>query len=835
MSNARNLGNVGARLQQSQSVGLSAGGNIKAVTFQGSGKLLTDILQLTGGNITIPVGSTRQFTKLQSALDSLSSFIFDDTADVQILLDDETFNETSPINLGHDYGDRITIRGVSDLNFKSAKGSPVLSVSGVNVSTLSATIALESGSTTPAVGDYVNIYAISGRHASYYPDTYTVSFSGGVAGAYVVGLIVDLSNPTGPKTTGEGASYINVGDKAIVTLLSGGNATTTTPSYVCTVSSVAIEFFGYNRRVIRFANNPLIQGIDNYSILMQIGNPESYIGNTFTQVVSTQTHVTFPDETSNYILTFSNATPTNTYLNPGDQILALGQTRVVEAVSSNNKCFLDYPFKTGRKGLSGYNDVDSSIITTPTPYLVKTSFERYRGCHRVAAVNGTTSVTIEIPDYGFFKNSMKGITSSLGVISGFPLPQYGIKTIGHSLTYTDPTNSRYAINYPQSKILKSKLDFSNINSTSVYPSLTSDTNGFACLYLNNSKFNIVDNLVVINNGALKQNALKVGNGLPSDTGSRSSLTLGVSGLGLIGRFVTHVQVDNNSVLNMNNVGAQVYNSDWPNLVINGSNIVQAPGGYNTFISYANGNSGNINNVASIGASINLEIREGTVNQYSGGNAFFFSNLYSNIGQNSMIHHRYNGYPTRLTMSLGSFTGCTLFQNCGGSTHSAAMLLSDLDSNLIHVYSNGIFIVGRANYRFSSLIYTKGIIILDAENPPGLNVSGSYITCLSITDYGFSGGRSAAGPKGGVNPYSRFYFIGSVYYFQGSNNSFAVSESNATFANCTNVFPFAGTNNTIAAAGAIVINCTSVGNSFGTTNTLNVATANSFTPPTIQTY
>jgi hypothetical protein len=229
MSRATNTANLGANLQNTTGNELSGGGNIKAVTFQGSGRLLTDILTLTGGQITIPVGSTRQFKNLQSALNSLTSYLFEDTADVQILLDNQTFNETDTINLSHDYGDRITIRGVGDLNFKSAKGSPVLSVAGVNVSTLSATIALESGSTVPAVGDYVNIYAISGRHASYFPDTYIVSFAGDAAGAYVVATIVDATNPLGPKITGEGAYYINVGDKAIVTLLSGGNATTTTP------------------------------------------------------------------------------------------------------------------------------------------------------------------------------------------------------------------------------------------------------------------------------------------------------------------------------------------------------------------------------------------------------------------------------------------------------------------------------------------------------------------------------------------------------------------------------------------------------------------------------
>ena len=392
-------------------------------------------LELTGGNINIPVGSTRTFKKLQSALNSLTSYIFEDTANVQILLDDETFNETDTIDLSLDYGDRVTIKGQGDYNFKSTIGSPVFSVSGVNTSTLSATILLNASSHVPAVGDYVNIYSVSGRDASYINSLrlFNTSF-------LVTQEIGVISNQVNPFRSGESSNLINVGDKVLVTILTGGNATTTTMSQVYTISSINGDYTaeGYFRNQYNFASQasifPSFAANYNRNIVIQSGNPQSHIGNTFTQLSAAGPHVTNPVLSANYILTFSDATATNTYLNPGDQILALGQTRFVEAVSSNNRCFLDFPFKTGRKGLSGYNILDGYSITTATPYLVKTFYERYRGCHRVAAVNGTTSITIEIPDYAFFKSGMAGSGSSLQIISGFPLPRYGVESIGNAIS-----------------------------------------------------------------------------------------------------------------------------------------------------------------------------------------------------------------------------------------------------------------------------------------------------------------------------------------------------------------------------------------------------------------
>jgi hypothetical protein len=838
MSNARNLGNVGSRLQQTESVGLSAGGNIKAITFQGSGRLLTDILTLTGGQINIPVGSTRQFKNLQSALNSLTSYIFEDTANVQILLDDETFNETDTINLSLDYGDRVTIKGQGDYNFKSTIGSPVFSVSGVNTSTLSATILLNASSDVPAVGDYVNIYSVSGRDASFLAGLAVIDLSN-TNGLYVFGAELLGINPVGKQRTGSGSRIIQVGDVAVVTLLSGGNATTTTITRAYTVSSVAIkDYNGFNRSEIRFSNTTPIPSANVDNCLVQIGTPNSYIGNTFTQVSAAGMHVTFPTIAGNYVLTFSDLTPTQNYLNPGDQILALGQARVVEAVSSNNKCFLDAPFRTGRRGLSGFNQSDSYSITTPTSYLVKTFYERYRGCHRVAAVNGTTSITIEVPDYAFFLPSMKGSTTARQPISGFPLPRYGITSIGNGFNTIDPfVNGKIFESYPQSKIFKTKLNFSNITSSSFFPALTSDigTLGFTCLYINNSKLRMLDNLVILNNGLTKQNGLRAGFGLPSETPTQSTLTLGASGIGIVGSFAQHVLVGNNSNVNINNLGIGVYIRNYTQIVREGNLDINLLGEYSN-IYYNQGCGGTINFLTSVGPTNQIYVPLGTTSNYTAINAngknFFTSNNETGICFNVLLHKRSDGYAEIDNAVAGGLiiNGMTLFNSNGTTAHRHTAIGNTCTIVYGNIIGAGTYTSSIGNFVYCYYNVHNAIIgALITGSTSFTQIINSYFCINSIV----SGLITFAG-LAPAQYSSHFYFCDGPIGLQLPNMSIDFSQ-NTIFSNCTTVFIFSTIDTRAIALNCVARNCNNIVVGFASSNYIDVVTGNSFSPPTIQNF
>ena len=817
---AYDIGGLGgvSRIVAGPGIILNPSSGLGEVTITGN------TLQLTGGNINIPVGSARNFTNLQSAIHSLTSYIFEDTANVQILLDDENFNETNTIDLSLDYGDRLTIKGQGDYNFKSTIGSPVFSVSGVNTSTLSATILLNASSHVPAVGDYVNIYSVSGRDASYINSLriFNTSF-------LVTQDIAGQTNGASPLRSGESNNYISVGDKVLVTILTGGNDTTTTMSQVYTISSINGNYTaeGYYRNQYNFASQasifPSFAGNYNRNIVIQSGNPQSHIGNTFTQLSAAGPHVTNPVFNANYILTFSDATATNTYLNPGDQILALGQTRFVEAVSSNNTCFLDFPFKTGRKGLSGYNIFDGYSITTNTPYLVKTFYERYRGCHRVAAVNGTTSITIEIPDYGFFKSGMAGSGSSLQIISGLPLPRYGVESIGNPITYVNQINGT-SIASPQSKILKTKLNFSNINSTALYPVLSA---GFPCLYLNGGKIYNIDNLVVVNEGITKARGIDIGFGV-GELNASSSISIGNSGLGIVGKFRNHIRVNNNSIADIVNVGAQVYVPNYDQFPHTG--VAHALPGQTTVIYYVQGAVGNINYLVAIGSSIGTYAGVGNVQYYTAISAGIDNSINCSALSNNfyiLLHRRVSGYSeTIMRMSIpdggGSLTKCSMFSNNGKGAHRSFGWNGYANwSNFVGL-GNNIETLGGATY--SNIICDSIIVGSRAVDENLANCNFSFIQIQGIYGNTIINKNTDAGAI-----WSNFYFCDTVVNWDTQNNRIDF-RSGASFANCIGLFSFTSSFCSIFAAGCKFSNCVTR-DSGAPVVFIDTATGNQYSPPT----
>jgi hypothetical protein len=81
--------------------------------------------------------------------------------------------------------------------------------------------------------------------------------------------------------------------------------------------------------------------------IVQMGNDGAYRNTTFTQTTGFYVPYAITGWPSfKGILTFADGVPTNTWLNEGDVIYAMGQMATVDAVSSNNKCIIDAPFKT---------------------------------------------------------------------------------------------------------------------------------------------------------------------------------------------------------------------------------------------------------------------------------------------------------------------------------------------------------------------------------------------------------------------------------------------------------------------------------------------------------
>jgi|GEM_PF-2672614 len=406
-------------------------------------------LQLTGGNIIIPVGSTRNFQTIQSAFNSLSGLLLDSTAVVTISCDPETFNTTSTTDISHPNGDKITLAGTTQ-EFRCLN-NPVISVSGgftyanrvTGWNPLSATLAFNPSFNIPAVNDFVYIQSVSGRDATIY--------AGGQYMHTDNNCNIRFRWPGYPGYSLDTQDHLNYagllfcpfplsGARAIISVLSAG----TTSHLVRTVAAlsgttgsgdtISPAIVWSEPRVASFANlGPGNTKPNNFPIVT-IGTPDSYRGTTFTQIPSSysvlstlRTPDNLPvlpfDVTIPAVLTFSDATATNTYLNPGDWIYASGQCRQVIAVSANNRCIIDRPFYEGTA--SGR----TSTINTATPFLIKTHFERYAGLHRVAAVAGS-NVTIQAYKAFHAETFYSSIAEAVPSFEA-PLPIHGVAALAN--------------------------------------------------------------------------------------------------------------------------------------------------------------------------------------------------------------------------------------------------------------------------------------------------------------------------------------------------------------------------------------------------------------------
>lgn len=424
--------------------------------------------ELTGGNINIPVGSARTYKSITGALNSLSGYAFDSTANVQIRLDDETFISPNLIDVSHPYGNRITIKGANTYSWRSINNgtNPIVSTNGVNVPTLSATITLDSTfSTIPAVGDYVTIESVSGRDVGWCSQMQDVN-----------GYTITLQPSAALVATRSGAYFnISVNDWALITKLSPFAAGPVTSAVIPITSIGPTSLYGIGWHSLSLSAQAFSLGSDSRYIMVQVGTKDSNIGNKFTQTMH-------PDATR-AILTFDNtAVNTNTYLNESDFIHALGQFTHVYETSSTNKCIVFPPLYTNGAGNSGR----SATISTATPYLVKTAFERYKGCHKVVAVAGS-DVTIEMMSYGHITPTMAPNSSGTTIypLSGQKLPFYGINNLGYNINAVAPAGGA---GFVTNKIFKTKIDFST--NTSSYQ-----------FQATNSILRLLDNMVFVRENA----------------------------------------------------------------------------------------------------------------------------------------------------------------------------------------------------------------------------------------------------------------------------------------------------------------------------------------------
>jgi hypothetical protein len=437
--------------------------------------LISVTIPITGGNIIIPVGSTRFYKNLHSAYQSVSGLLFNETANVVFKLDPEEINEPFNLDLTHRSSNVFTVSGTS-LEWESTKhpsllGSPIVSVAGLSTVKLSATISFDANYSIPAVGDYINITSLSGRHVG--------SFHADFLSGNRISLNYGTEIPNKRTTDSSSPVSIKAGDPVLLTYLGSS-----TSSEVIFVSGFSVDVVSppIQASTIRLTRSIQPSTQLERGFVVQIGTPSSFRNGTFTQTANSTT-ITF--------LTGSNQpdAPTNTWLNEGDCIFALGQVRIVQSVATNNTCTINLPFRTGIT--AGFQE----LVSTPVPYLIKTHFERYRGVHKVVAVN-SNNVTVEIIDYGYKTTdpiktptppTPGDRTNSYFEIGHrqVPLPRFGIHSAGAPQgADIIPTEN---LQYNRDKIFKTKLNFTN----------TTFVNNNACIYLLGNLKSLTDVCLVV--------------------------------------------------------------------------------------------------------------------------------------------------------------------------------------------------------------------------------------------------------------------------------------------------------------------------------------------------
>ena len=448
MTNARNLGDIGARLQKTTNTELSAGGNIRATTFQGSGRLLTDLFTLTGGNIVIPIGSTRAYKNFSTAFYSMSSFLLNQTGtSVTFVVDPETIVETAPITLNHPDGEFMTLSGSFQPGFiakatSPGTNSPVTSVAFTTGGALSATLSFDNTLTNPQPGDYINIWSVSGAEARQIVNPTIADASGNPI----------LYSGTVPLTEYGTLGFLTSGSPVIYYRQA---SSTSWPSFSARIVSVdRVDSTDVKYTLGGVADTSGATSLAGFAgsarWFMDTGTPESFKGNRITSI-------TLNNVLSASTLTFSDARATNTYLNAGDLILVLGQVFPVIAVGGSNTCVIQGCIRLPTS--TGWNRT-ASVPAGGYYYLVNSRIDYYIGAHRVVARPTANTVTIEIAQNVCVdrESATNGTGRTL-----FPPPLHGISQIGLSTAGTNDGVIKSIIRYvPPTAAAAQRSEFLNI-------------------------------------------------------------------------------------------------------------------------------------------------------------------------------------------------------------------------------------------------------------------------------------------------------------------------------------------------------------------------------------
>lgn len=425
---AYDIGGLGgvSRIKAGPGIILNPSSGLGEVTVTGN------TFQLTGGNIVIPIGSTRTYKKFSTAFYSLSSFLLDQTnTTVTFVVDPEVITETEAITLNHPDGEFMTLSGTMQRGFiaKSTSpgtNSPVTSVAFTTGGALSATLQFDNTLTDPQPGDYINIWSVSGAEARQIVNPYTADGSGNPV-LYSSTVPVSEYGTLGFLTTGSPVIYYRQ------------SAATTWPSFSARIAYV--EDSTYPTRTYTLANVSDTAGSTSLagfagtaSWFMDTGTPESFKGNRITGI-------TLNNVLSASTLTFSDARATNTYLNQGDLILVLGQVFPVVQVGATNTCVIQGCIRL--PAAAGWNRT-ASVPTGGYYYLVNSRIDYYIGAHRVVARPTSNTVTIEIAQSCVVDRTTatKGTGRTL-----FPPPRYGVSQIGLSAADTNDGVMKSVIRY----------------------------------------------------------------------------------------------------------------------------------------------------------------------------------------------------------------------------------------------------------------------------------------------------------------------------------------------------------------------------------------------------
>ena len=439
---AYDIGGLGgvSRIKAGPGIILNPSSGLGEVTVTGN------TFQLTGGNIVIPIGSTRTYKKFSTAFNSMSGYVLEQkNTNITFVVDPEVITETEAISLNHPDGEFMTLSGTMERGFVAkatspGTNSPVTSVAYTTGGALSATLQFDNTLTNPQPGDYISIWSVSGAEARQVVNTYV---NDGTGNPHLYSGSVPFSEygTLGQLTSGSPVIYYRQA------------SSTSWPSFSARIVEVGPNVGGVVKYtlggVADTAGGTSLAGFASTSSwFMDTGTPESFKGNRITGI-------TLNNVLSASTLTFSDARATNTYLNEGDLILVLAQVFPVIAVGGSNTCVIQGCLRFPQA--NGWNR--TSFPAGGLYYLVNSRLDYYIGAHKVVARSGS-SVTIEIAQNVCVdvNSAKKGSGRSL-----FPPPKHGISQIGLSTDGAEDGVIKSIIRYsPPTAAAAERSEFLNI-------------------------------------------------------------------------------------------------------------------------------------------------------------------------------------------------------------------------------------------------------------------------------------------------------------------------------------------------------------------------------------